>query len=393
MPDEIKRLHYYDQQFLREPDFTDEQKYHMEMRRRHNRLMHGWGIVEGLSLSKMNDHTITVAAGMAIDANGREIVLQAPQDIVMPSGTGERNKNYYVTIRYKLPEDLTDPPPPQDVITPADRTRVTERPDFPAPALTVADPGTTLILGRVHLDNAGDAPITVPISEDGRHYVPGVVPTGAIIIWTGATCPAGYERVAELDGKFLRGAAQYNASAGGSDTHTHSLPAHQHTTPNHNHSIPDHNHNIPSHNHAIQNHNHTIPNHDHTIPSHTHYVNGGATSSTGSSQSEINGSGYMVAGGNPGDHPEWIHTWHHHTSPSGYSNNNSAGLNTNQKSNFATDNKVSFATDAKANFNTDNKTSLNTNATTFTTDSGGSTNAGSASTLPVYATVLLCRKK
>ena len=43
----IKRLRYFDNQFLVEADFTDEQKYHLEMRRRLNRALHSFGIAAG----------------------------------------------------------------------------------------------------------------------------------------------------------------------------------------------------------------------------------------------------------------------------------------------------------------------------------------------------------
>ena len=62
-----------------------------------------------------------------------------------------------------------------------------------------------------------------------------LVPSGAIILWTGASCPAGYTRAAALDGKFLASGATYNPAAGGSNTkdisHTHSTPAHSHNIP------------------------------------------------------------------------------------------------------------------------------------------------------------------
>lgn len=183
MPPEIKRLHYYDQQFLREPDFTDEQQYHMDMRRRHNRLLHGWGVVSGLELIRTSDHVIMVQPGMALDADGREIISLESHEITLPSGASERNKKYYITIKYKLPEDLTDPPPPEDIIDPSDRTRVIERPDFPPPRQTVANPSTTVILGRVHLANSGDAPIDTITGENRQHIPRGI--DGNVITPTG----------------------------------------------------------------------------------------------------------------------------------------------------------------------------------------------------------------
>jgi hypothetical protein len=50
--------------------------------------------------------------------------------------------------------------------------------------------------------------------------VEGTVPSGAIIIWTDSTCPDGYTRVSELDGRFIRGASSYGET-GGSDRHRH----------------------------------------------------------------------------------------------------------------------------------------------------------------------------
>jgi hypothetical protein len=76
---EIKRLNYFTSQFLVAQDFKDEQKYHIEMRRLHNRRMHTWGIVEGLRVfrPKGNDRSVVVLPGVAIDNKGREIVVAA----------------------------------------------------------------------------------------------------------------------------------------------------------------------------------------------------------------------------------------------------------------------------------------------------------------------------
>ncbi len=47
-------------------------------------------------------------------------------------------------------------------------------------------------------------------------------PKGAIIMWTGSSCPCGYRRLNELDGLFPRAAASYSGGvAGGADSHSH----------------------------------------------------------------------------------------------------------------------------------------------------------------------------
>ena len=85
-------------------------------------------------------------------------------------------------------------------------------------------------------------PVTTSTITDDENSL---VPSGAIILWDGAGCPAGYTRAAALDGKFLAAGAAYNAAAGGSNTinlqHNHGavtggtaittaqMPAHTHT--------------------------------------------------------------------------------------------------------------------------------------------------------------------
>ena len=63
-----------------------------------------------------------------------------------------------------------------------------------------------------------------------------LVPSGAVILWTGVGCPAGYTRLIAYDGKFLVGSATAGTS-GGSNTHTHG--AGSYATPSHTHSISD----------------------------------------------------------------------------------------------------------------------------------------------------------
>jgi hypothetical protein len=67
-------------------------------------------------------------------------------------------------------------------------------------------------------------------AETAERFLEGsVVPQGAIILWTGSSCPTGYSRVSALDGKFVVGGSTYNPNAGGSNTQTHSIPNHSHS--------------------------------------------------------------------------------------------------------------------------------------------------------------------
>lgn len=102
MPDTTKRLRYFNQQFLEAPDFTDEQNYHLDRRRRHNHFLHTPGIATGLEVIKTDDNKVKVTAGTAIDIYGREIVQDVDSDpIELSDTTGfPKNSNIYITIKY-----------------------------------------------------------------------------------------------------------------------------------------------------------------------------------------------------------------------------------------------------------------------------------------------------
>jgi hypothetical protein len=71
--DAPKRVRYSNNQFLEEVDFQDEQKYHIDMRRLHNRRLHTPGIVYGLDVTPGPGNTLGVSEGLAIDSEGRDI--------------------------------------------------------------------------------------------------------------------------------------------------------------------------------------------------------------------------------------------------------------------------------------------------------------------------------
>jgi hypothetical protein len=97
--DDVRRLNYFTNQFLRAADFQAEQDYHLQQRRRHNQALHTWGIANGLGVEpKLNEQAVTVNAGTAIDSEGREIVLIKPQDIDLPAPPAAIT--LFVTIAY-----------------------------------------------------------------------------------------------------------------------------------------------------------------------------------------------------------------------------------------------------------------------------------------------------
>jgi hypothetical protein len=72
----IERTRYFTGQLLDEADLTQEQLYFREKVRRHNRMLHGWGIVSGLDVRPgPADGELTVEPGYALDRYGDEIVV------------------------------------------------------------------------------------------------------------------------------------------------------------------------------------------------------------------------------------------------------------------------------------------------------------------------------
>jgi hypothetical protein len=103
----IDRVRFYDGEFLRAFDFSDEQTYHMEMRRRLNRYLHLYGIVQGLNLVGSTNAGVTqvsIMPGLAIDAFGREIYVFASYtlgDSDITANRISRARTYDVWLRYR----------------------------------------------------------------------------------------------------------------------------------------------------------------------------------------------------------------------------------------------------------------------------------------------------
>lgn len=72
----FKRNNYFYGKLLTVKDFEDEQRYMNDKRRIHNFLTAGAGIVSGLSVVEINEKTISIESGLALDYMGREIVVE-----------------------------------------------------------------------------------------------------------------------------------------------------------------------------------------------------------------------------------------------------------------------------------------------------------------------------
>ena len=88
----IERPRYFTGQLLGKDDLAEEQSYFREKARRHNRMLHGWGIVSGLGVrAGPADHELTVEPGYALDGYGDEIVVSDTVIVDLFSEDGDGN--------------------------------------------------------------------------------------------------------------------------------------------------------------------------------------------------------------------------------------------------------------------------------------------------------------
>ena len=74
----FERNNYFYGKLLSVDDFRLEQKYGNDKRRMLNRFLYGSGVVTGMNVVGVDDTTILVESGLALDYSGREIVIDEP---------------------------------------------------------------------------------------------------------------------------------------------------------------------------------------------------------------------------------------------------------------------------------------------------------------------------
>jgi hypothetical protein len=146
---EIKRMRYFQHEFLDAEDFNDEQEYHRQMRYRHNRDFHTWGIGHGLEVGLAEDQEtgsetkVTVSPGTAVDGEGKEIILPLSRTIDFDQPAYQGDTGYYITVKWHEQPGL---PRQED-----SSKRWEEVPDIDVTADPPQDFDMNLVLARVKL--------------------------------------------------------------------------------------------------------------------------------------------------------------------------------------------------------------------------------------------------
>jgi hypothetical protein len=119
------RNHYFAGKVLTAEDFQIEQDYNITKRRHHTRWLHGCGVVTGLQVglddsSTPDEPVVIVNPGVAIDANGEEIIIPSPRSCRLraTAATG------FVTVEYT--ERFLNPVPGLDLTAITRPSRIEE---------------------------------------------------------------------------------------------------------------------------------------------------------------------------------------------------------------------------------------------------------------------------
>ena len=106
----FERNRYFYGKLLSVEDFETEQKYFNDKRRTINRFLFGSGVVCGLNVVEVDDESVSVERGIALDFAGREIVLDEPVVRKITElegyGNGQEEGFYYLCLEYQ--EEATE---------------------------------------------------------------------------------------------------------------------------------------------------------------------------------------------------------------------------------------------------------------------------------------------
>jgi hypothetical protein len=129
---ELHRLRYRQGQLLRSWDFRDQTAMAAQLRWWHNRALHNsFGVSWGLSTTPVSEsgqvRAVRVGCGRAYDCFGRELILQNPVDLEVPTpGQGPMT----LLVRYKETAACPERHEVSGVCLPGHDLPVREKPDF-----------------------------------------------------------------------------------------------------------------------------------------------------------------------------------------------------------------------------------------------------------------------
>jgi hypothetical protein len=158
-----ERPRYFFGRIIDVEDLEREQLYHREKARRHNRLLHGWGIVRGLEVHASTHGTreVTISPGYALDRRGEEVVVSRSVSVDLSGHAA--GTTVYVAVRY-------DEKPERPVPTPLGQEFSRVRETFAVEVSNTVPTKPLVFLAEVELGRGGKI---ANIGRARRRYVGG----------------------------------------------------------------------------------------------------------------------------------------------------------------------------------------------------------------------------
>jgi hypothetical protein len=130
----VERLQFFNGQQLFASDVQAIDQFDRGMRWLHNRSLHQAGVGNGFAVSgRRGDREVSIQAGYAVDAQGREIVLLDTQVEPVPPVSGEPDGQpayFDLSVSYPGDDDLEEAETRDGVCMPRGAVRLRERPVF-----------------------------------------------------------------------------------------------------------------------------------------------------------------------------------------------------------------------------------------------------------------------
>jgi hypothetical protein len=112
----LERMRYFPRQLLTADDMRVEQEYVREKLRRHNRYLHGWGVVCGCTIESVPEARtwqVRVCPGYVVGPQGDEISIDECVDVDLQTGSRDPS----CTVRWPCPPLGTAAPDDRGIVT------------------------------------------------------------------------------------------------------------------------------------------------------------------------------------------------------------------------------------------------------------------------------------
>ena len=168
-----RRVRYYNNQFLKDQDFIDDQAHRLSVSQAYLRALCVAGVCEGMTLRIDAQKKLQIAPGTAIDPDGKLIAL----DVERPGPLADNlaDGDYLVHIRFAEEEDEMAPPVAGGAQS---NTRFTQKPIFGATKRGIALPPGAVVLGTFAVTQTAVASQSAANRQFSGVRLPGPSPAG-----------------------------------------------------------------------------------------------------------------------------------------------------------------------------------------------------------------------